>query len=88
MKVQVTADQLFSFANEYARQNERDGHGSSYPTLAEVSKHFNCSMRKVEEVANEHTTLGYLGLIVARGRPGFGWGTIGRKADWLIEAYE
>lgn len=83
----LTADVLFTYANDFARAEEAAGNGTTYPTFDMAAKHFGVSLRKIEVACEDRTEQGYLAPAVARGRPGFGIGAIDRKGDWLVEAY-
>jgi hypothetical protein len=82
--ITLSINELFRYANDYARQHAGDGRGTVYPTFKEASNHFGVSMRLIEQICDEHSELGYLGAATARGR--LSWGAGARRADYL-EAY-
>jgi hypothetical protein len=83
----VTTDELFDYANKYARRKEALGAGTRYPTFRQVRRKFRVTNEQIEEVCASYCGQGYMG--VGSGiRSGAGWAPINEASDWVVEAYE
>ncbi len=85
-KMELTPEELFNWANEYARKSEAAGGGTRYPTLRMATRRYGVSQARIEELLDEGTDLGYLGLAVGV-RTTSGVGTIEPRDECLVEAY-
>lgn len=83
----MTPQQLFDFANNYARNSESSGRGTKYPSFAEVSRRFRASHSAIESAcADWDQSLGYMNPAVAVGGSG-GICSIKSRGEYLVEAY-
>ncbi len=85
-KSELTPKDLFDWANEYARESEAAGRGTEYPTLRMATRRYGVSQREVEELLDEGTDEGYLGLAVGVSTTA-GHGLFDVRGDCLVEAY-
>lgn len=83
----LTADYLFAYANQIARNAEAENKGTVYPTIREAARHFRVRQQDIEDACNDYTGPGYLGLIVGI-RTGAGIGSYDRRGDCQVEAYK
>lgn len=82
----LSAEQLFAYADKYARRHEKEGDGTQYPTVRQAARRFKVPQKVIREVAEEGCGwYGYLGLIVAV-RAGSGVGELD-GGDQQVEAY-
>jgi hypothetical protein len=83
----MTPDQLFEFADKYARQAEADGRGTRYPTFREVARHFRVTHAAIEQACEDwDSAKGYLKPAVGI-KVGNSIGEFARKGEYLVEAY-
>ena len=83
----MTQEQLFRYADRYARRNERAGKGTKYPTVRQAAKRFRTTQANVvETVEGAYIENVYFELAVAIGIPGVGHAAL-EGGDQLIEAY-
>lgn len=85
-KKELTPKDLFDWANEYARASEAAGHGTRYPTLRMAARRYGTSQERIEELLEEGTDEGYLGLVVGI-RTASGVGVFETRGECLVEAY-
>jgi hypothetical protein len=85
-KKDLTPKDLFEWASGYARSSEASGFGTKYPTLRMAARRYGRSQAEIEELLDEGTEEGYLGLAVGV-RTASGTGTIDVRGDCLVEAY-
>ena len=85
-KKELTPEELFDWANEYARRSEASGRGTRYPTLRMATRRYGVSQARIEELLDEGTDSGYLGLATGV-RTTSGVGNIEPRGDCLVEAY-
>jgi hypothetical protein len=78
----VLTDDLFRYADKFARKGERNGCGTKYPTVAQAAKRFRCRQVDIQDASEGYTDLGYLAL--ARYNT-FNDPPLG---EWLVEAYK
>ncbi len=83
---ELSPEDLFEWASEYARSSETAGRGTNYPTLRMASRRYGISQERIEELLDEGTTRGYLGLAVGI-RTHSGTGVFKTRGECLIEAY-
>lgn len=84
----MTPEQLFQYADQYARKAEAEGQGTQYPTFRQTARRFRVSHAAIEQACDDwDQTKGY--LVPAVGvRCGAAIGTFASKGDWLVEAYK
>jgi hypothetical protein len=83
-----TAQQVFDYADRFARRHEARGDGTKYPTLRQTAKRFRCKIADIEDAVESHAYDGaYLGIAVALGIPGVGSRAFDCRGDCLVEAY-
>lgn len=83
----MTPEQLFQYANQYARKAEADGKGTKYPTFRETAQRFRVKHADIEQACEDwDQSNGYLAPAVGV-RCGAAIGTFTSKGDWLVEAY-
>lgn len=85
-KRELTPKDLFDWANEYARSSEAAGRGTKYPTLRMAARRYGTSQPRIEELLEEGTDEGYLGLAVgvkSSSRAMY----FETRGDCLVEAY-
>jgi hypothetical protein len=85
-KKELTPGDLFDWANEYARSSESAGRGTRYPTLRMAARRYGTSQARIEELLEEGTDEGYLGLAVGV-RTASGVGSYEVRGECLVEAY-
>lgn len=85
-KKELTPKDLFEWANKYARSSEAAGHGTRYPTLRMAARRYGMSQARIEEILDEGTEEGYLGLAVGI-RTTSGTGAHETRGECLVEAY-
>jgi hypothetical protein len=82
-----TAEQIFNYADRYARRREAVGKGTQYPTVREAAKRFRVPQNViVDTVEGADIEDAYFGLAVAMGIPGAGFWEL-HGGEQLIEAY-
>jgi hypothetical protein len=87
--VTPTAQQVFDYADRFARRRERAGKGTQYPTLRDAARRFRCRIGDIEDaVESSDFEDGYLGIAVALGIPGVGSRGFDCRGDCLVEAYK
>lgn len=87
MKGTLTQEQLFKYADDYARERENEGKGTQYPTFKQVAKRFKVSYDHIEALCESYDGGGYMGAIVGFGSNG-GYAAIEKKDDYQVEAYK
>jgi hypothetical protein len=85
-KKELTPKDLFDWADEYARSSEARGNGTRYPTLRMAARRYGTSQARIEELLEEGTDEGYLGLAVGI-RTASGVGAFETRGECLVEAY-
>lgn len=85
-KTDLTPKEIFDWASEYARRSEASGGGTKYPTLRMACRRYGLSQEAVEEILDEGTDDGYLGLAVGASNAN-GVGLFDNRGDCLVEAY-
>lgn len=83
----MTPEQLFDYANKYARRAESVGKGSQYPTFRQAAKRFKVTLSEVEDACEDYSGDGYMKAAVCI-RAGNGIYSFKSKGDWLVEAYQ
>ena len=84
----MTPDQLFTYADRFARRHEADGRGTIYPTMRQVAKRFRVAYDEIEDACQIYQGEGYLGLVVAIGIQGHGYADITPRGEQQVEAYK
>lgn len=60
----VQPDDLFKYADRFARRSERAGKGTEYPTLRQCARRFKCSHEDIVlSVEDGPSHAGYLGIV-------------------------
>ena len=83
----MTPEQLFAWANAFARGNEKASKGTVYPNVRQAAKHFRTTQQAVLDACEDYHGKGYM-------RPAVGYQTNGgyadfdRPGDYLVEAYQ
>lgn len=85
----MTPEELFAYADKFARRKERAGFGTKYPTVRQVKRRFGVDYEAIEDACAMYHGAGYLGLGVGFQAGGLGGGTcyIERPNDHVVEAY-
>lgn len=83
----MTPEELFKYADRFARRAENAGKGTKYPTFRQAAKRFKVRISDVEDACNDWCGEGYMGAIVAI-RVGSGVGGIDSTGDYQVEAYK
>ena len=86
MARRLTPKDVFDYVVERTATETSSGAGTRYPKLREVCRHFGVRQETIEDLVEEGTEEGYLGLAVGFSS-GSGICEIGRKGDYLVEAY-
>lgn len=84
----MTPDQLFEYANQFARQAEADGRGTQYPTFQIVAKRFRINHETIEQACDDFDQANAYMKPAVGVRCGCAVGTFDRKGQWLVEAYK
>ena len=79
----MNAQELFKYADRFARRNENAGRGTICPTVRHAAKRFRCTYDEIEDACNEGVEDGYLGLATGFGIPGYGHADIEPRGAWL-----
>lgn len=82
----VSAERVFRYADRFARRAEAAGRGTQYPTMRQAANALRCTYAELEAAVAEYQGVGYLGIAVAIGLPGFGYAELAR-GEQQIEAY-
>lgn len=82
----MSPDDLFNYAERFARRSEAEGKGTQYPTFRQAAKRFKVSLSAVEDACNDWDGEGYMKPATVF-RSGSGIGSFDNKGDWLVEAY-
>lgn len=83
----MTPEELYAYANKFARRAEDAGEGTRYPTMRQATKQFKVRLSDIEDACQDYCGRGYLGLAVGF-RTGSGYGVYAVKGDCLVEAYD
>lgn len=86
MAKKLTPKDVFDYVVSLTSKERSAGTGTRYPKLKDVCRHFGASQELVEDLVEEGTDEGYLGLVVGYSN-GSARYEIGRKSDYLVEAY-
>lgn len=82
----MTPEELFIYADRFARRAEKAGKGTQYPTFRQAAKRFRVKISDIEDACNDWCGEEYMRAIVAF-RVGGGVGCIESKGDYQVEAY-
>ena len=83
----MTPEELFRYADRFARRNECAGKGTKYPTVRQAAKRFRTTQASVTDaVEGAYIENAYFALAVAVGISGVGHAAL-EGGDQLIEAY-
>lgn len=83
----MTPEQLFDFANGFARRAETAGAGTTYPTFRDAAKRFKVRHDEIEQACQDwDQSGGYMQPAVGVGGSG-GATAFACRGDWLVEAY-
>jgi hypothetical protein len=82
----MTPQQIFNYANNYARRAEANGEGTQYPTVRQTAKRFKTTQQAVIDTCEDWQGDGYLGVAVGL-RIGSGTYEIESQGDYEVEAY-
>lgn len=80
-------EELFKYADRFARRHENAGRGTVCPTMRQAAKRFRCTYDDIEDACNDGFEHGYLGIATGFGISGYGHADITPRGNWLIEAY-
>lgn len=83
----MTPEQLFNYADAFARRSESSGKGTVYPTFRMAAKSFKVTLNAIEEACQDWCGDGYMQAATGF-RAGNGIGSFEAKGDWLVEAYK
>jgi hypothetical protein len=83
----MTPEQLFAWANAFARGNEKASKGTVYPTVRLAAKHFRTTQQAVLDACEDYHGDGYMKPATGF-QTGSGIGTFERPGDYLVEAYK
>ncbi len=86
MAKKLTPKDVFDYVVSLTSKERSAGTGTRYPKLSAVCRHFGTRQDIIEELVEEGTDEGYLGLVVGYSN-GSGRYEIDRKGDYLVEAY-
>lgn len=86
MAKKLTSKDVYDYVTKLTGSVAVPGRGTAYPKLREVCRHFGARQDVIEELIEEGTDEGYLGLAVAMGNSS-GIYEIDRRGDCLVEAY-
>lgn len=81
----MTPEELWTWADEWAREYERRHGTTEYPTIGQAATRFRVSREHVRDAIEDYQGPHYLGLAVAHGNPGGGRATYYRVPR--VEAY-
>ena len=79
-------ERIFKYASRFAKRSEKDGKGTQWPTLRQVSKRFNCKQQNIVDAIESYSGSNYLGLGVGELIHG-GVYTYSSPGKWVVEAY-
>lgn len=84
-------EELFAYANRYARRAEAADRGTQYPTFRQAAKRFGVSLDAIEQACENYQGGGYMkpatGLGVGNNVGMRGTATFATRGEWLVEAY-
>ena len=87
---ELTAQQLFNYANKFARRSESKGNGTQYPTFRQVAKRFKVSYDQIEDaIADGQGRSGcgdYFGAGIGIQIPGVGYLVYSARGEYIVEA--
>lgn len=85
----MTPEELFGYADRFARRSEEAEKGTKYPTFRQVAKRFKVTYDEIETVIDDYQGDGYLGMAVGMQVGGMGGGTyrFESRGQYLVEAY-
>ena len=86
MAKRLTPKDVFDYVVSLTSKERGSGTGTRYPKLSEVCRHFGTRQDVIEELVEEGTDEGYLGLAVGFSN-GSAYYEIKKKSDYLVEAY-
>jgi hypothetical protein len=85
--MKVTAQKVFDYADRYARQHEKVGRGTQYPTVRQAARRFKVPQSVIVDIVEGADIKdAYFGIAVALGISGVGHYAL-EGGDQLIEAY-
>ena len=82
----MTPEQLFAYADRFARRSGTAGKGTQYPTYRQITKRFKVKHDDIEEAIEDYQGDGYLGSVVGY-RVGGGMYAISVRGQRKVEAY-
>lgn len=86
MSRRPSPDEVFDWADTYTRERVAADRSTIYPTLAMAARKWGVTIEEIDEVIDEGTQKGYLGVGVALGNA-VGHYTFKYRGECLVEAY-
>ncbi len=87
----LNPEDLFRYADRYARRAEAAGKGTQYPTFRMAAKRFRVPMDEIEQACADYQGDGYMQPATGYGVGGNvgmrGAARIATRGEWLVEAY-